>query len=231
MKRGRSYASTRPAKRRRRTSYAPSARSVVPVARSNSYYAAKNAEIKFYDVATALSPVPQGGTILNDNLVKIAVGTGQSERIGRKIVVQKVQLKYSIFLPSTATFAQAGQQLRVILYVDKQTNGAAATSTQILASALVRSYRKLDNIGRFTILMDKLHTINGTGGTATTCVEQFRNYSFFKNVNIPIEYDQSVSTTGDIAELRSNNIGILLVSGSGQLDIDTSVRIRYSDNS
>lgn len=120
--------------------------------------------------------------------------------------------------------------VRIILYLDKQCNGTAATVTQILESDDFQSFNNLSNKSRFRTLMDRVYDLNATAGmgngTANDTVATQINDSLFKKVNLPIEYD---STAGAIAEIRSNNICMLILSKDGRAVLDSQMRLRYSD--
>ncbi len=120
--------------------------------------------------------------------------------------------------------------IRVILYWDKQANGATATVTGILESDDFQSFNNLANKNRFVILMDRMHAITasvGAGnGTANDAGGNQENYSFYKSCEIPIEYDAG---TGAITEQRSNNIGVLLVGKQGFAGFFSKMRLRFTD--
>ncbi len=189
-------------------------------------------EIKFHDLDIDDAVVSTGGTIAEDSCLTIAEGNGESDRIGRKITVRSIHWKYSMQMPNQSQAANASEDLRIILYLDKQTNGAAATVLNILESADYQSFRNLSNSGRFQILHDRTYSLNaqGGGGDGTTnfTTEVTRSVTWSKQVNIPIEYDNS-ATTGVITSMRSNNIGVLTISRDGRPVLDSKMRIRYTD--
>lgn len=189
-------------------------------------YPPVGSENKFKDFDTAVTPVATTGDIVLNSICTIAQGTNESERIGRKATITKVLWRYSVKLATTATIADSSDIVRVILYVDKQCNGAAAAVTDILDAAQFDSFLKLENSGRFRILMDKFHTVSAQAGIAGNIGEVIVFRTKFCDVNLPIEYS---STTGAIAEIRSNNIGILAISKSAHCVFDGKLRIRYSD--
>lgn len=192
-------------------------------------------EWKFHDLDVDDANVAAGGTIAEDSCLTIPEGNGESDRIGRKLTVRRIQWSYNLTIPALiGSASQSPDTVRVILYLDKQTNGAAATATGILESADFQSFVNLANSGRFRLLCDKLHTVkgspNGAGdGAANDFSANEQNYTFVRNVAIPIEYDNS-ATTGVITSMRSNNIGVLLVGKNGIASFESKMRFRYSDN-
>ncbi len=191
---------------------------------------AQGGELKFHDVDIDLSPIPAAGSV-NDSQVKIPQGTTEKTRIGRKATVRSINWRFQIRLLAAAN-ATGGDVVRVIMYVDKQCNGATANVTDILESADYQSFNNLGNKNRFRTLMDRTYDLNPMSaagdGTANDALPFAINDTFFKKVNLPIEWN---STAGAITEIQSNNIGILLISRANTLsDFESKVRIRFSDN-
>ncbi len=194
-------------------------------------YTPSTIEKKFYDQDVTDAVVAAGGTIVQSSLVTIAQGTTESTRIGRKVNIRGVYWKYTVDIPpASGGGGGTGDTVRVILYQDKQTNGAAAGITDIVESADYQSFYNLSNIGRFDILMDRTHALNpsaGAGnGTANDFGEVTHSYKFGTNKLIPIEYN---STTGALTEVRSNNLGVLLLGRAGVAGFTSKMRIRYTD--
>lgn len=194
-------------------------------------------ELKFHDLDIDDASIAAAGTIAEDNCVEIAQGTTESTRIGRKAVVRRISWRYEIILASQTVVTTTSETVRVILYQDKQCNGATATPALILASDDYQAFNLISNKNRFKILFDRLHVLkcpSGSGrGTTDTLAfgeDRIRVQMFLKKLNIPIEYDNSV-TTGDIASIRSNCIGVLLLSQTGALtSLLSKMRIRFTDN-
>lgn len=198
---------------------------------STPYLRAAGAEHKFLDTTVAATTAAAAGTILSSSLNVIAQGNGESDRAGRRVTVKSVMMRACARLPSSASGGSTSDVVRVIVYQDKQTNGAAATVTDILESADYRAFNNLANKNRFVILKDKTMELNVGGGSATGTIvfaEYFKHFNAFKKVNIQIEYDNSVST-GAISSQRSNNIGVLAISRDGTATIEYTARIRYTD--
>ncbi len=195
-------------------------------------YAGRNAELKFKDLDVDDAIVATGG-VLTTSINLIAQGTGESERIGRKCTIRSIFWRGSISLPEGELQGAPGdaERFRLILYLDKQCNGAAATALGILETVGVDNYRNLANSGRFDILYDKRFTLNYLT-LSHFAVNSFshsrmaRDFSFFKKCEIPLEFD---NTVGALTELRSNNLGLLIVTETGNGGLISSVRLRFSD--
>ncbi len=190
-------------------------------------------ELKFHDVDLDDAVVATGG-VVTDSINKIAQGVTESERIGRKCTIKTIRWKYRVDMPEVDEVGSpnTSEQIRVILFIDKQCNGATATAAGILEEAgEVHSFRNLANAGRFVVLHDKLHTLNwmtlaSSSAGNVSSAEVIREFTFNKKCNLPIEFD---STTGAITEIRSNNIGVLLVSKVGTGGFMSKFRLRFSD--
>lgn len=205
--------------------------------RVGGYYGrfGKSGELKFHDVDVTNASVANTGNIMNMGTINvIPQGVTESERVGRKCTIKTIQYRSDLKLPERdeQTTPPGGDIVRVIVYLDKQANGAAAAVTDILETADYNSYMNLSNSGRFVIMHDKFIPINymalaGQAAGDSASSETLKQFSFYKRCNIPIEFS---GTTGAIGEIRSNNLGILLISEAGNLSMDGKVRLRFSDN-
>ncbi len=195
-------------------------------------FAGANAELKFKDVTVDDAIIAAGG-VLTTSINLIAQGTGESERIGRKCTIRSIMWRGTLKLPESELQGDPGEgeRFRLIVYQDKQCNGAAATALGILEAVSVDDFRNLANSGRFNILYDHHMNINhltlshfAVNSFATAGVQ--RNFSFFKKCSIPLEFD---NTVGALTELRSNNLGLLIISEGGTGGLVSRVRLRFSD--
>ncbi len=206
--------------------------------RVGGYYGryANGGELKFHDVAVDQGIIQNTGNIMNSGTINvIAQDTTESTRVGRKVVVKSVMWRYELSLPEQDAVATpaSNDNVRCILYLDKQCNGATAAVGNILQSADFQSFNNLANSNRFVILYDKTHTLNyqsmasDNAGVVSQARHSVRG-SFYKKCNIPLEYDSSAQT-GAIGTIRSNNLGVLLISQSTQAGMDSQIRLRFSD--
>ncbi len=187
-------------------------------------------ELKFHDVDLDDAVVVTGGTV-TPSINLIPQGVTESQRIGRKCTIRSIGWRWRLLLPELDATGTPGDGdiLRMILYVDKQCNGATAAVTDILESADFQSFNNLANKSRFRTLMDKTIVLNTEGiasdnaGVMSTASVQ-KPGQFFKRCNIPLEFD---STTGAITEIRSNNLGVLLLTSSGVVGFASKIRLRF----
>lgn len=181
-------------------------------------------ELKFFNLANvnATGTVSSTGEIF-PTVNNIGQGTNESQRIGRKCTIRSLQWHYTITLPVAAS-AIGDDVIRVILYLDKQANGAAALVTDVLYVADYNAFYNPENMGRFRILMDRSHAINATAGDANRFSKTYQGH-FSKRCTVPLEFSQS---TGALTEIKSNNIGVLFISMQGQATFDSVMRLRFN---
>jgi len=207
--------------------------------RTSGYYGrygpGPGAELKFHDLDIDDAVVASSGSIAQASCNIIAQGTTESTRLGRKLTIKSINWRFQVTLPELDAVADPGpvDAVRVILYLDKQANGATAAVTDILESADFQSFNNLANKSRFRTLMDRTYAINYSNlasdgaGVVSSAGENIQD-SFFKKCNIPIEYDNT-GTDGALTSQRSNNIGLLLISRSNTAGFNSKMRLRFSD--
>ncbi len=194
-------------------------------------YTPGQGELKFHDIAVTDAVVAVNGTIQNTGSVNlIAQGTGESQRIGRKCVIKSINWRFELDIPAVAN-ATGSDTVRVMFYLDKQANGVTASATDILATDNFQSFNNLANSGRFRILLDRTYVLNHSGGAGDGTTNDALPYhvsdTFFKKCNIPLEFS---STAGAITELRSNNLGVLLLGRGGVAGFNSILRLRFQDS-
>ncbi len=192
-------------------------------------------EKKFYDTDLTDTSIGSGGQAFiaalggpaasTLTMVDIKQGVGEKERIGRKCTITNIYIRLTVewitivSAGGSLTPLQGHERIRIILFWDKQCNGAAANFVDILESDKINSFRNLANNKRFVILYDKTRDFSaqwiaagdGTANDEAICHREY-SWKITKKVFIPIEYN---STTGALSEIRSNNIGLYAWSSNG----------------
>ncbi len=190
-------------------------------------------EMKFFDLDIDDATVAANGTIAQVSCNLIQGGSGEQNRVGRKCIIRSINWRYELTIPAVDndTTPGTGDVVRVILYLDKQCNGATAATTDILESDDFQSFNNLANKDRFVVLLDRLHVINrmagGGNGTNSDWPQQLEDSTFFKKCMIPIEFDVAAAAIGNV---RSNNIGLLLVGRGGTATFASKMRLRFTDS-
>ncbi len=190
-------------------------------------------ELKFHDIVVTDALIAQGYSTV-DTVVIIPQGVQNVQRIGARVRIKKIQWRFQLRLDvSAGTGLETGDVCRIILYQDKQCNGATAAGADILNAASsgtsYLAFRNLDNVRRFTILMDRTYDMNvlaaAGDGTANATAEHHLSDTFFKDVDIVIDYD---GAAGALTEMRSNNIGMLLQArDGGAVQFESRMRFRF----
>jgi len=194
-------------------------------------------EVKWNDDVNSGNLVGTAGAMIDTNLNLIANGTSDNQRIGKKITVTALHCNgYLLMDPGRITQLYGSQKMRLIVYLDKQCNGAAPNVRDILydnggGGVTINSFYNLDNSQRFKILHDKVYILrNGmyfdtVGGIARGYTGRVNIKIRLAPLNIPIEYS---GTTGTITEVRSNCLGALIV-GEESAAWETIWRTRFKD--
>lgn len=200
--------------------------------RSNYYRSMySGTEYKFIDTPTADNIIIDTGEVLQDSVVEVDQGTGEEQRIGRKITVKKISMRLKIELPTTSNPNSSSDITRIVIVQDRQCNGTALTWTDVFEDANVFSFMNLSNKNRFRILFDKAYATNSSAGSFDGTNDQFGSFyisdQWHKKLNIPIEYS---GTGSAIADITSNNIALIACSENAVARFEGNIRVRYTDS-
>ncbi len=196
-----------------------------------------SAELKFHDIDVDQAAADwSAGKIANGGSVcLIGQGVTESTRVGRKCVIKNINWRGTLKKSAAAGASVSDQTVtRVMFYLDKQANGATAAVTDILVAADAQAFNNLNNKGRFLILMDKRMVLipqaSAGDGAANDTGAVFVPFTFFKSCNIPLEFSGTAAPSV-IGEVRSNNLGILLISeeAGGDVALNSKLRLRFAD--
>ncbi len=193
-----------------------------------------NVETKFIDTTINDAVIAIGGT-LQGSITIIPQGDTESSRTGRDVTIKSIFMHISIDINAIPDSADAfsSDTVRIIVFVDKQTNGSLVGVTSILETAVYNSFRNLNNSGRFIFLYDKFFVINrlvtptdGTNTNSSGIASIFEKVQII-NKNIILDY---TSTSGALSEMTSNSIGVLYISRLALSGVENFVRVRYTDS-
>lgn len=178
---------------------------------------------------------------IEDCLNSLDVGTGESQRIGRNISILGFKLRYFFErLPTTDSGSVvADTKLRIICFIDKQTNGASPTVEQVLdlqtpSPVIVApdiSFLNLQFRSRFQILYDKQHILKPQGNQQKADVfasglafsHTFEYNKYWKN-GLKITYDGVGDT---VASITDKSIHVMCFSTNPLINLSYGTRIRY----
>lgn len=179
----------------------------------------RNTEKKFVDVDDSIF-ISNTFTIIP--LTLVGQGDTASSREGNKIVFSSMEMKYTLKIGSAASQTRC----RILIVKDKQVNESLFTANDLLQSSAqgtaIVSPKNLDNMFRFVILYDKVHSLQNTGTSVNFA-------KMFKRMNMPARY---LSTGGAITNIASN--GLFLVALSDETTntpaLSYYIRTRFIDS-
>lgn len=118
---------------------------------ASKVYRFVNTEIKFHDVTTTATAIPNTGTI--NGLSAVAQGDGQSTRDGDSLKPLHLTIRGSV---TNNTTNNRTTLARIIVFRGKQENGVGFSATDILETSTVYSPKNYTDRFRTKILMDKV---------------------------------------------------------------------------
>lgn len=186
-------------------------------------------EKKFFETSIVNTADVSGGVVLN-SLCLIPQGTTDQTRIGNKITIKNINLRGYASNDDVAGAAYGGGHIRIILYIDKQANGATAGVTDILKTTNgIASFRNMDQVDRFVILKDKVVKVPILSTNALHTGTDNKIWKMNIKCNIVVHYS---STVGAITELRSNNIGLLYIADKATINAAEIglARVKFTDD-
>lgn len=180
-------------------------------------------ELKFKDVAQTnlltFNVATFEAPVLLNGLVPDSTASG---RIGRKVILKSLLIRYTAFLGTTST---AGTNVRFLVVYDKQANAAAPAITDVLLSDAFTAQNNLSNRDRFVTIFDHISKpISVQGNFATSDV-------LFKRINLETMFN--AGTAGTIGDITTGSLYLFtaqagtLATANGGITIKT--RVRYED--
>jgi hypothetical protein len=187
-------------------------------------------EYKFLDNPVSALVINTAGQV--DNVINtLAQGTSESERVGRKVMIHSFHWRFRLNLLNTLDADDTGICVRLMVVIDKQTNGSAYALSELLAVPgtfdPAHAFRNLQFQNRFVVLMDRMYCLNAqtTVGTQSGAVVVYDEFN--KAMSLPVEYG---GTTGSIAEQRSNSLSVVFMkTATGNAEIEYNTRVRFTD--
>jgi len=179
------------------------------------------AETKVFDsVITNQTPTTSAQI---DDITNIDAGVGEQQRVGTKVELKSVGYKFTGTLLAADT---TGNQLRVILFLDRQSNATALpAATTLLQTDAFDSFYNMDNIEeRFVILDDRIIDMPAMAGVSGTLVPQPVSSNVYKKVSCKTTFADS---DADIP--NSNAIRCLQIGRNGGGNYRIQFRARFTD--
>lgn len=184
-------------------------------------------ELKTNDVTQAQTDVPAAGafTLLSG----VAQGDDFNERVGRKIIIKSLLIRIA-FSSVADTSAPIGDTIRMLVFQDLQTNGAAPGLTDVLSGIEPFDPMNLNNRERFRVLIDKMVSLPANAyaaGALSTGSPTPKSMKLYKKLNT----QQVFSGTGNtVASIATGSIYMLLLANNDNVSTSQfSTRIRFLD--
>lgn len=177
-------------------------------------------ERKNVDVVSTFA-LPLTASFATPQLINgIAQGVANNERVGRKIRMKKIQIRYIVEPVSGSNPSQA----RIMIVYDKQPNGALPIVGDVVNGGQFYSFNVLANSDRFVVLMDEI---------SESCQSSVTNISGQRHVNIDLETVFGGTTAG-IASINSGSVFIMAANNSDPTvgtvsSMFFTTRVRYTD--
>lgn len=227
----------------RKKAYAKRRRSTAQTVVLYSPMARPGGEMKYFDTSyapTAIQVVSTtwASTVADPTtfncLFAPVIGSAINQRIGREVKVMKIKIRGQI--TSDAQTLQSagdnGNQVRLMLVQDTQTNAAQMTGTQLMegvssSTRTINAFQSLANFGRFRVLKDKsiilsnANLANDTGSTGGIIQSGLKrhfkiNYTFQK----PVSVHFNATNGGSVADIVDNSFHIVCASDNTGMDVD-----------
>jgi hypothetical protein len=187
-------------------------------------------EKKFHDTSnTGVLPLNYAGPV--SILVNgIKTGTDYTQRIGRKILLRNVQVRFTCANYQSLTNNSKTLILRLILFIDKQANGnPTPNESQLLENVsgpnVITSPPNVSNESRFKLLFDEVMVIPMTGGNNTLSPQGGGFFKKFLKLNIQQQFIGSGYSAADI----NTNAMWLFIFSSDDADFNVYTRVRFID--
>lgn len=198
------------------------------------------AEKKFSSGAVALAYTSPTAWLMSSALAGTTVGTGGGpygvsqgsgvgNRIGNSIRLNKIEFQVTV-VPQPGTVNIAGEMCRMILYHNKQPNGAVITPTQVFDTDAINSLRNENERPRVTILKDMIHHMQPTSSASAQTVTS-TGFTTFKWTIYPKTVVQYSDGFAAITSVLTNDYGIGVISTrAGCCQFAIGVKVFYSDD-
>lgn len=209
-------------------------------------------ESKYFDSFVNATAVPEStdwtGTEVDpaaESLFTPQEGSDIDNRIGRKVSVYKLAIRgyISQAIASDQADILANTLIRLILFIDTQTNGVQAQGENLMASPGAATqaltfctFQNLQNLGRFRVLRDKVIRptieVAGTDGANTNSIQSnpvhFKMTVKFKK---PIIVRFNATNGGTVGDIIDNSFHLLAQKSGSNFTHNISYQCRtyYKD--
>lgn len=195
-------------------------------------------ELKFLDTTIPPVNVTNNGTIISSSLNLIDAGTGQSQMLGNKVVIKRINIRFTVYIPSGGNASLSSvindRNFRLVLILDKQANGSASSIANIFENADYYTYLNNANTKRYTILKEWLMApppadVDNDGSIYYHGISS-ETHKWSHKCNYLLDFSPQVGSNRSINEVTSNNLILAGFTDQSVVSFNARVRIRYIDN-
>lgn len=158
------------------------------------------------------------GTLLNHT----AQGAGSLNRIGRKITMRSLYVRYSCSLAPTSL---GGSPLRILIVYDKQSNAIAPAITDILVANDFNAVNNLNNSDRFITIADELTKPLSVGNNTSVAG------TIYRKLGLDVIFKDT--SANDITDITTGSVYAFIAQTSAVTVVTPAVlsfcRIRFTD--
>lgn len=189
-------------------------------------------EIKYVDTVVS-GNIGNSANAFSVLLNSLAAGNDDTQRIGRKITMNSIQVHYRVAASTTdlgsAQFPENSDTVRVAIVYDKQANGAAPQYNEVyqIVSAGITdpfAFRQMDQSDRFTILAVDHHTLSEPGPNSV-------NNSRYISCKLDAKY---LGTSTGIANIGTGSVYLFAVDENTTTSTPATIagygRVTFTDD-
>lgn len=194
-------------------------------------------ELKTFDVTLSAQEVSTTG--LFSEMCLPILGSDFNARVGRKIQMKSFYIRYHCGIKAAFTLGTitttATQELRLIVFIDKQPNGAAPAVTDLLVAATPTSQLNMNNRDRFKVLRDVTHVFDPytllTASASPAWNRTAECGEIYKKINLECIFN--ATNGGTIADVNSGALYTFWIgsvgTGNNSGSVTQTSRVRYID--
>ncbi len=162
-------------------------------------------------------------------------GNGIENRVGQKVFVHKITVRGIMYIADQTdlvAYAHNPSDIRMILYIDQQTNATQAQAEELISSATtvgdaIHMFQNTANFGRFRVLRDKIFPLtitNGTfDGTNIESASMGREFKWTVKFRKPLQVRFNATNGGTVADIVDNSFHMI----AHAMDIGTQPFLLY----
>lgn len=163
-------------------------------------------------------------------LFNLNQGNTAATRVGRRIVIENLSWIFTISLAPTTT---GSSSIRMLIVYDKQTNGAAPATVDVVFADGIQYPMNLNNGRRFKIIADEVYDGISDKGPGSFIKKGFRDFTA-KGTKKGLEVEFKDSSGNGIADIITGSIYAFFWQDGGLLVASPLcnffTRMRYADS-